>query len=365
MKKIFLKNTIFLLLILALFSFASLSYNAFTKEEVKNNLNLKTAEATAGYDIEGWAWSDNIDWVSFNCSNMGNCGTSNYSVVIDASKELSGYAWSDNIGWISFNRSELSGCPSGACKAWLDSSDNLKGWAKALAGENEDDGWDGWISLNCLSNGSCGTSNYKVDLIRSNSSFDGYAWGSDVVGWLKFEDVELASASSLTANISANKTDVQVGESVHINWNSSGAEECVGSCSGEQGCNFSPGGATSGVHDTVALSEDTSYSVRCFNIFGEKTDSVSVVVSTPNLQISTSPPNIRKGDIANLSWHAEDVKNCSVTGPEGEMGTSLKGSTTVGPIENASTFTISCDTESGINFRETAIIIPLPQWQEF
>lgn len=35
-------------------------------------------------EVEEWAWgSDVIGWVSFNCLNMGTCGTSDYKVIID------------------------------------------------------------------------------------------------------------------------------------------------------------------------------------------------------------------------------------------------------------------------------------------
>jgi hypothetical protein len=65
--------------------------------------------------LAGWAWNDNIGWISFNCSNTGTCGTSPYSVSINTlTGDFSGWAWNDVIGWISFNcvNSGTNGCAS-------------------------------------------------------------------------------------------------------------------------------------------------------------------------------------------------------------------------------------------------------------
>ena len=147
-------------------------------------------------EISGYAWSSNIGWISFNCSNTSECGTSNYKVRInnDAQKTLTGYAWSSNIGWIQFGG--LSGCPSGSCDARLDSDTNeISGWARALS---NGDGWDGWISLNCLNTGGCGTSSYAVTASPTGFSSNSYAWDSGVVGWASL------SLGSFTSPCNAN-----------------------------------------------------------------------------------------------------------------------------------------------------------------
>ena len=70
--------------------------------------------------LSGFAWSDSLGWISFNCSNMTMCVTDNscpagtapcstpsggadYHVYIDGSGFFHGVAWNDAIGWISFN----------------------------------------------------------------------------------------------------------------------------------------------------------------------------------------------------------------------------------------------------------------------
>lgn len=140
--------------------------------------NASNAKAAAGDNISGYAWSENIGWISFNCTNNGTCATSNYGVNLDmTTKNLSGFAWSDNIGWISFNAADVAGCPAGACQPRYDSATGeFLGWARVLS-------WGGWISLNCA-NGGCGASNYKVSL--TGNDFVGWAWEDDVIGWISF-----------------------------------------------------------------------------------------------------------------------------------------------------------------------------------
>lgn len=80
------------------------------------------------FELRGWAWNDNLGWVSFYCpagvpagnpdptvNNMGaNCSdaagyTGGYGVKIDRTTgKFSGYAWGDNAGWISFDNDPYS-----------------------------------------------------------------------------------------------------------------------------------------------------------------------------------------------------------------------------------------------------------------
>jgi hypothetical protein len=129
-------------------------------------------------DLSGWAWSSTIGWISMS----GN----GYGIKINTDQTLSGYAWSDNIGWIQFG--DLSDFPSGSGtdseNANLSGGD-LKGWAKALSADGN--GWDGWISLS-------GTG-YGVTVNNTTGNFSGWAWGSDVVGWVDFSEVTKVSTS--------------------------------------------------------------------------------------------------------------------------------------------------------------------------
>lgn len=137
-------------------------------------------QAAASDNVSGFAWSENIGWVSFNNTSDGS--PVNYGVNIAANGDFSGYAWSENIGWISFNRSDTGNPPSndpgagsGPVAKYIYGTGQVLGWARALANGG---GWDGWIRFDAGSS--------PVTLNASTGDFSGYAWGSDVVGWLSF-----------------------------------------------------------------------------------------------------------------------------------------------------------------------------------
>jgi len=112
-----------------------------------------------------------------------------YGVNIDESNGvMSGYAWSENIGWVSFNGADAAGCGgcSGSnCQAKVNQTLNgsgeyeVSGWAKVLANGG---GWDGCISLR--------GSNYGVSIDPATGDFHGWAWSDMVLGWLSFNSVD-------------------------------------------------------------------------------------------------------------------------------------------------------------------------------
>ncbi|MDD5720889.1 MAG: Ig-like domain-containing protein [Candidatus Pacebacteria bacterium] len=169
------------------------------------------ASASTTDNISGYAWSSNIGWISFNCTNTGNnCATSSYGVNKDASGYLTGYAWSPNIGWIKFGG--LSGWPTGsgttADNAKITGS-NLTGWAKAVSGGDGSSGWDGWIALS-------GTG-YGVTLDSTSSTPSSCpstecGWGSEVVGWIDFSGVAVSAAPTPTLVVTPSSATKNVGE---------------------------------------------------------------------------------------------------------------------------------------------------------
>ena len=161
--------------------------------------------AASSDNVHGWAWSDTVGWISFNCTEGGPnqndvCSTSSYGVNIDPSTgEMSGYAWSDNVGWISFKQADLAGCPSGSCIAQVDlKTGAVTGWARALNSIGTD---YGWISLDCNNDSSCATSSYEVVIDKSTGHFSNYAWGGGpkdeaVIGWTSFNCSNDSSCST-------------------------------------------------------------------------------------------------------------------------------------------------------------------------
>jgi hypothetical protein len=155
------------------------------------------------HNVWGYAWSENIGWMSFSCKN--GSASADYGVDIDNSNpnlrewELFGYAWSEYYGWISFNKLELNNCPSGTCKAWLDTTDSkFYGWARVCSvfqsgcsGTLKDDvqrgGWDGWIKLRKDLSDAGNDYGVYLDSSVTPSEFAGFAWGGKITtGWISF-----------------------------------------------------------------------------------------------------------------------------------------------------------------------------------
>ncbi len=141
-----------------------------------NHFSPSKAEASASDNLSGWAWSENIGWLSFNATNES--APNDYGVRVAASGAMSGYAWSENIGWIkfdggSFNKS--TGAVSGTVKACAGTEGG------DCTGGDRTDGWDGTIKLAGTADDG---SSYGVKATGCN--WGGWAWGSDVVGWIHF-----------------------------------------------------------------------------------------------------------------------------------------------------------------------------------
>jgi len=140
-------------------------------------------EVKSGTDdnVSGWAWSENIGWISFNSTTGG--GAVDYGVNILDTGIFSGISWSENIGWISFNRTDTGAPPAapdyGTYLAKVDlGTGDVSGWARALA---YGDGWSGWIKLK--------GSNYGVSIDRTSGDFSGWAWSDMVIGWISFNNL--------------------------------------------------------------------------------------------------------------------------------------------------------------------------------
>jgi hypothetical protein len=170
-------------------------------------------------NVYGYAWSPTIGWIKMNeCEDVSpfdgladNGCVSDWGVRVNNTHNdadptgvpeggglLSGYAWNNSIGWIKFGG--LSGFPSGTgtysgnaeLLSVTETSGIFRGWARAITGGTSL-GWDGWISL-ADSGGSAkhpsgaayidGSRGVTYD--AANSQIVGSAWGSQVLGWIKF-----------------------------------------------------------------------------------------------------------------------------------------------------------------------------------
>ncbi len=174
---------------------------------------VKIVQADTASNGSGYLWSSNIGWIKLNNCDDPTDGTTcsgvGYGINISPTSPntITGYAWSSNIGWITFNDSTCptNGCTPGAFADFAhpnsDSSINIKGWARACS--VYDSGcsgaykgtagaitsspylgtWDGYIALDSGSGG--GTGGVWGLRINSDHTISNYAWGSQVIGWIK------------------------------------------------------------------------------------------------------------------------------------------------------------------------------------
>lgn len=152
------------------------------------NVDAQSSGTTPIIRLGGYAWSENIGWISFNDGNK--------PVIVAKNGDMNGFAWSEHVGWIQFGG--LSGFPDTSRGGNAKLEDGIaKGWVRVVAGfdpvmkngtttlDNRG-GWDGWIDLNNLKIPAAGTAPATFGTPCKN----GCAWGSMVVGWIDFAGVQ-------------------------------------------------------------------------------------------------------------------------------------------------------------------------------
>ena len=280
--------------------------------------------------ITGYAWSDTIGWIDLNCANTNSCGVRSFGLSVAQNGDISGYAWSDNIGWISADTSDLGGCPSGACRAKI-SGNNLQGWLRALAGGgSQSGGWDGWISLK--------GSGYGPTVTGGN--FSGYAWGSDVVGWVDWSQAHTTFGQCAVSYSCSGQTIQQTDVSCNV----SNVTTCI-----------SPTFCSAG--SSVCLYPQVEYA--------------------PDGHLAVRPAIVHAFLTAHVRWNVSNVSSCTVTGTNGDTWTvagnagndwtSTSGSPgmVTSPVTAPVTYTLTCTGLDGQQTTpESATVSVIPIFEE-
>lgn len=375
--------------------------------------------------LSGYAWSDTIGWISLSCTTGGPtggniCSTSNYGISIDGSGNMSGYAWSDNIGWISAQPADVTGCPAGTCTPRVSGTAFL-GWWKAMAADGN--GWDGWISLSCTNTGTCGTASYGIT--NTSGVYSGYAWGSDVVGWIDFAYLTASASCEL---LPASQT-VVYGGNANFTYTTSGASSGSVSPGGisltpidEGGFATTPTSATTYTATVIGSGGngtcEADVSVNCGAGFCSATGplgddgyyhTIDVIngscVALPQVQcdgpgeyappgsctcgihsittgasgegdLEARPQLVREGTSSSLFWEVEYADSCTVSG-NGDSWTALSsaaasctlvnGACQSSPINTSEIYTLNCtplEGSSDPDFVQSVTIIPTPEFEE-
>ena len=277
--------------------------------------------------ITGWAWSDNIGWISLHCSKGGPtgnniCATSNYGLTLNTNSTVTGYAWSDNIGWVQFGG--LSGFPGGVTYNTNAKFVNnaLVGWARAIANGG---GWDGWIYLGGTGHNGGGFSDFSGFL-------SGYIWGSDVVGWLQLQGSLTPLCAGTAGYICTDPTHSQYTDA----W-------CVADapvfC--QYGCSSSTG--------------------QCIT-----TPPPSGCLSVNTLSPCTDRGRVRSGTTATLYWDIQNAASCSIAG-NGQSWPNVaipSGSQVTSAITKSTSYKITCTALDSSTFTDSVIINITPVFRE-
>ena len=178
-------------------------------------------------ELYGWAWSSTIRWISFNCKNVdGGCDQVHYAVSIDADGDFSGYAWSNNIGWIDFGPQDSYPKAPYYGASLDEESGVVTGWARVLSLENTSS--EGWMSL---AGATPQGDEYRV-LVDNVGNFSGWAWESEVVGWVNFGGANYGVTVTPRPPICGNNF-CELGESLESCYQDCGG----GSCTMDSQCN--------------------------------------------------------------------------------------------------------------------------------
>jgi len=338
-----------------------------------------SALAGAGQNVSGYAWSSNIGWISFNCTNDNSCGTSDYGVNIDNGGNFSGYAWSPSVGLISFNVS--SGCPEAGCvtQPKFDKSTGVvTGWARACegtvngdcTGASRSDGWDGWIKLS----GTTPDGNAYGPLL-TDQTFVGYSWGSDVIGWLAWSGSGYGVISPANivchSSISASPDTVEQGQNVLLTWSVTGGPSCATSCTGS---GFNTGGATTGtnVPSTVPPTPPTtSYALTCTGGHNPPPVNTTVTVLIPTVQLTvngqskTARVNPDAANNTTVAWSSTNATSCSVTKNSAAWKTGLSSAGTVDTVTAQTTYAIDCVNSHDTHATASVTVNVTPGFNEF
>jgi len=331
---------------------------------------------SAQNQITGWMWSDTIGWISVSGSGSG--------LTINSDGTITGWAWSDTIGWIKFGG--LSGFPTGSGTQALNAQMNgltMTGWVRACGGMDDirpnqtdpnnsctnaagtrSDGWDGWIYL--------GSTGHGDGITFTSGSASGYAWGSDVVGWITPYNMSISCTSSSMCSSNGSQsiyTDTQ-------------CQTTSTFCS--SGCNINTGLCQCSVSDSC--SADGSQSIHtdnsCKRTFTNCPTGCNANTNLCNppptgnsasgcLSVNTVPPlctksaRVRVGSKVPIYWNVNGVDNCTIAGNGDRLSSQLgQGRMTSSPINAGVIYTISCTGGNGTQFKDSVNINLIPSFKE-
>ncbi len=145
-----------------------------------------------------------------------------------------------------------------------------------------------------------------------------------------------------TVTLTANPSNVNLGQSSVLSWSSTNATSCYasGAWSGTK--------STSGLESTSSLTQQiNTFYITCSGAGGTANAQTTVSVSSPmpNVNLSANPASINQGQSSVLSWNSNNATSCYGSG--GWSGNkSLSGSESVSPTFTT-TYVLTCTNNNG------------------
>lgn len=81
----------------------NLGWISFRNSPGENIIYGVCITSTAEPELRGYAYSDIVGFIVFNCLDLGICSSSNFKVKLVNGKYLEGFAWNDSLGWFFFD----------------------------------------------------------------------------------------------------------------------------------------------------------------------------------------------------------------------------------------------------------------------
>jgi hypothetical protein len=156
--------------------------------------------------------------------------------------------------------------------------------------------------------------------------------------------------------ITANPSTVITGNASVLTWWATTATSCTaeGAWAGTK--------PTSGTQSTGALTQTSTFGLRCQGAGGEGFASVTVQVlplPAPQVTISAQPAAVLSGGSSQLTWSATNATSCAASG--GWSGSRpVSGTQSTGPLMLATSFVLTCSGPGGQGSAQTNVTIQAP-----
>lgn len=362
-------------------------------------------------DLFGFAWMGtgitNPDtseggggWLNFNCAPQYCDGINDWGVTVNFDESsprygyLSGQAWSSNYGWLSFEDDIVETCweanqmetsPTPARVINLNETNSFKkpivGWGKFISGDDVgNDGFTGCVSFTGVE--------YATLLDIQTGIVEGWAWGSDVVGWISFTNPECEFCDTSvvlpgSANLAfwAEDPSVPPGGETRLLWSAiNSPTRSVKSClvysnTSGYGHWMSPGGdpatnagiistdagnlSPNGSHNISGINQTTTYEITCRDSLNQvmPTKYATVAVIAPPVTGCTNPLATNYNPAANIPDNASCVyPPATVIGCMNPLATNYNPLATVDAGNCTLPIVLGCTIPTATNYNPLATV---------